>query len=71
MFFISNEYHEMEKWIRGIQGSRAQVKERAKSKLDTVRNLYWVLKTLEDHVSEFYKNILMINLLNKDVIVFL
>mmetsp|Transcript_11502 Transcript_11502/g.9936 ORF Transcript_11502/g.9936 Transcript_11502/m.9936 type:complete len:201 (-) Transcript_11502:2154-2756(-) len=51
-FFISNEYKEMEKWIRAIQSGRSYVKENLKSKLEKVKNMYWILKTREEDDGE-------------------
>jgi hypothetical protein len=46
----STEITEVKKWIAAIQASRANVKEQARSRLPTVKNLYWILKLKEQPV---------------------
>ena len=41
----------MTKWVRAIQGARANIKEKAKSKLPSVKNIYWLLKAMADEVN--------------------
>ena len=40
----------MTKWVKAIQAARANRKEKTKSKLPTVKNIYWHLKLMADGV---------------------
>jgi len=39
---------EMTKWVKAIQSSRANIKEKTKSKLPSVKNIYWLLKVMNE-----------------------
>lgn len=47
---ITTNAVERTKWVKAIQLSKANAKERAKSKFPFVKNLFWTLKTFAEGV---------------------
>jgi len=40
----------MTSWVKAIQAARANIKEKTKSKLPTVKNMFWHLKIMNEAV---------------------
>lgn len=40
----------MTKWVKAIQAARANLKEKSKSRLATVKNMYWHFKIFNEQV---------------------
>jgi len=45
------ESDEMDRWVRAIQNSRDTAKEKLKSKLPKIKNIFWILQTMSRNVT--------------------